>query len=86
MKKSLRISVKTMTHKWPIFAIGFYGGEFFLYLWLVDAGSETKTNFMLMAKKAGIAPARVIFGERADFDAHIQVSGGLLFDAAGVSV
>ncbi len=57
-----------------------------VYLWLVDAGSETKTNFMLMVKKAGIAPARVIFGERADFDAHIQVRCSLLFDAAGVSV
>ena len=57
-----------------------------VYLWLVDAGAETKTNFMLMVKKAGIAQARVIFGERADFDAHIQVRCSLLFDAAGVSV
>ena len=48
-----------------------------VYLWLVDAGSETKTNFMLMVKKAGIAPSRIIFGERADFDAHIQVRCGL---------
>ena len=43
------------------------------YLWLVDAGQETKANFLLMAKKAGVASSRVIFGERADFDAHIQV-------------
>ena len=36
MKKSLRISVDTLIHKWPVFGIGFSGGEFFLCLWLVD--------------------------------------------------
>lgn len=44
-----------------------------VYLWLVDAGAETKANFMLMAKKAGVASSRVIFGDRADFGQHIQV-------------
>ena len=44
-----------------------------VYLWLVDAGGETKANFMLMAKKAGVASSRIIFGERADFGQHIQV-------------
>ncbi len=44
-----------------------------VYLWLVDAGAETKKNFMLMVKRAGIASSRIIFGARADFDAHIQV-------------
>jgi predicted O-linked N-acetylglucosamine transferase (SPINDLY family) len=44
-----------------------------VYLWLVDAGVETKANFMLMAKRAGISQSRIIFGERADFGAHIQV-------------
>lgn len=43
-----------------------------VYLWLVDAGVETKANFMLMAKRAGISQSRIIFGERADFGAHIQ--------------
>jgi hypothetical protein len=44
-----------------------------VYLWLVDAGPETKTNFLKMAKRAGVVSSRIIFGDRADFDAHIQV-------------
>jgi predicted O-linked N-acetylglucosamine transferase (SPINDLY family) len=44
-----------------------------VYLWLVDAGAETKANFMLMASKAAIAPSRIIFGDRAGFGEHIQV-------------
>ena len=43
----------------------------------MEAGPETKANFMLMAKKAGIASNRVIFGNRADFGDHIQVCWGL---------
>ena len=43
-----------------------------VYLWLVDAGAETKANFMKMAKRAGVASSRIIFGDRADFGAHIQ--------------
>ena len=52
-----------------------------VYLWLVDAGAETKANFMLMARKAGVASSRVIFGDRADFGQHIQVFSRALLRA-----
>ena len=36
MKKQIHISIETLMHKWPVFGIGFSGGEFFVSLWLVD--------------------------------------------------
>ena len=36
IKKQIRISIETLMHKWPVFGIGFSGGEFFVSLWLVD--------------------------------------------------
>lgn len=36
MKKQIKISIEMLMHKWPVFAVGFANGEFFLSLWLVD--------------------------------------------------
>jgi hypothetical protein len=36
MRKRIHFSAETFRHKWPVFAIGFANGEFFLSLWLVD--------------------------------------------------
>jgi hypothetical protein len=36
MKKQIKISIKTLMHKWPVFGISFTDGEFFISLWLVD--------------------------------------------------
>jgi hypothetical protein len=36
MKKKIKISIELLMHKWPVFCIGFIGGEFLILLWLVD--------------------------------------------------
>jgi hypothetical protein len=36
MKKQIKIIIETLMHKWPVFAVGFANGEFFLSLWLLD--------------------------------------------------
>ena len=36
MKKQIKISIETLMHKWPVFAVGFANGEFCVSMWLLD--------------------------------------------------
>jgi len=36
MKKQTKVSIELWMHKWPVFAVGFAHGEFFMSLWIVD--------------------------------------------------